>query len=252
MAENDEPLVLPQDLALALSLLTRLPVPASDTSRNARAAWAYPLAGIAVASFAALAGCIAHASGLPAPFTALISLTILVVTTGAMHEDGLADTADGLWGGWTRERRLEIMKDSRIGAYGVIALFLSLSARWAALWMLFEIGAGTAALALIVTAALSRATMPVLMTVLPHARETGLSQSVGKVEKNTALLAAAIGLITAILLLGTGAIPVVFWAVIVTAAIGAIARSKIGGQTGDILGATQQIAEIAILFSILA
>ncbi len=252
MTKSDQALVSPADIPVALALLTRLPVPANDFSRSANAAWAYPVVGLVVGALAALGGSLAHYFGLPTPLTALISLSILIISTGAMHEDGLADTADGLWGGHDPARRLEIMKDSRIGAYGVIALILGISARWAALWLLYEIGPGVATAAILASAALSRATMPALMATLPHARSSGLSQGVGQVSHPTALLAIAIGAIATLLLTGSSLFGALFWAALVTFILAQIARAKIGGQTGDILGATQQITEIAILFSIIA
>lgn len=252
MHKNEPPLADPEDIFTALGLLSRLPVPPGDAARGAASAWAYPLAGLILGALAALVGVIAHASGLPSPLTALIVLGFLTISSGAMHEDGLADTADGLWGGWTRDRRLEIMKDSRIGTYGVIALVLSLAARWAALTLLFDMGGGTAAAALLVAASLSRATMPLLMARLPHAREGGLSHSVGPVPDRTAWLALAIAATAALLFTGWSAIPAIAWALVVALAMGFLARSMIGGQTGDILGATQQMAEIAILFSLVA
>jgi adenosylcobinamide-GDP ribazoletransferase len=182
----------------------------------------------------------------------VIALAALVMLTGALHEDGLADIADGFWGAWDAQKRLEIMKDSHVGAYGVIALVLSLLARWAALWLLFEAGGGTALAAVIAAAGLSRATMPALIWALPNARPSGLSQSMGRVEGRVAMIAAGLAGLAALLLLGWSAFGAVFWAAAATLGMGALARSRIGGQTGDVLGATQQIVEIAVLFSILA
>ena len=129
--EIREPLVKQKDFMIALALLSRLPVQVEGFDRGARAAWAYPLVGLINGGIAGTAGIIAHWIGFPPGLTALISLLFMVVLTGAMHEDGLADTADGLWGGWDRVRRLEIMQDSRIGTFGVLALFFAFSARWA-------------------------------------------------------------------------------------------------------------------------
>lgn len=252
MHKNEPPFVSAEDIFVALGLLSRLPVPPGAAERGAASAWAYPLAGLILGALAALVGLIAHAFSLPSPLTALIVLGFLTLATGAMHEDGLADTADGLWGGWTRERRLEIMKDSRIGTYGVLALILSVAARWAALTLLFEMGGGTAAAALLVSASLSRATMPLLMARLPHAREGGLSHSVGAVPHRTAWLALAIAAVAALFFAGWSGIPAIIWALAAALVMGFLARSMIGGQTGDILGATQQLAEIAILFSLVA
>lgn len=250
MTKSDTAFLSSSDLLTALALLTRLPLPEVAHTRGAEAAWAYPLVGFIVGGLAAITGGAAMAMGLPAPLAALLSLAALTMTTGALHEDGLADTADGLWGGWTRERRLEIMKDSRIGAYGVIALFFSFSARWAAIWMCFEAGFGT--IALILSATLSRAAMSAVMAGLPHARDAGLSRSVGTVAARTALMACAIAGLVALALTGMAGILLVIWAGIGAGAVAFVAKRKIGGQTGDILGATQQIVEIAVLFSLLA
>jgi adenosylcobinamide-GDP ribazoletransferase len=236
-----------QDLLSALGLLSRLPLP-SHNGRGAEAAWAYPVAGAVLGILAAVAGLIALGLGLAASGAALIALTASVLLTGALHEDGLADTADGLWGSHQRERRLEIMKDSRTGAYGVIALVLSLLARWIGLSALFSVEGSW--LAVVGVAALSRATMPMMMAFMPHARANGLSRAVGKPPAHSAGLAALIGGVFACLCLGWSAIGAILIAALVTLIMARIAMAKIGGQTGDILGATQQIAEIGILFAI--
>lgn len=251
MAENDTALIRLRDPLLALGLLSRLPVPLRDTSRAARAAWAYPLAGLLIGGLAALGGLFSLWLGLPAPVTALVALSLTIAISGALHEDGLADTADGLWGGWTRERRLEIMKDSAVGSYGVIALCLSLAARWSALWMLYQVSPATATSALLAGATLSRAMMPLVMATLPPARHSGLSHDTGRVPSATAALGLTIACGLAVLLLGEGAIIATLGAGLTTLALATIARARIGGQTGDILGATQQVADIAILLSLL-
>ena len=252
MAKNDDPVISPTDVIEALHLLTRLPVPFSSCPRGASAAWAYPMAGLVVGALAAATGLVAHAMGLPAPLCGLFALASIILSTGALHEDGLADTADGLWGGWTPERRLEIMKDSRIGAYGVIALFLGLSARWAALWMLFSADPSVAAASLLVAATASRAMLPPVMAVVPNARQDGLSAQVGDVPLTAALVAVIIALIIAVIFSGWGGLMALIWASSGAFGVAWLAMKKIGGQTGDILGATQQVAEIAILMSLVA
>lgn len=239
------------DIPAALGLLSRLPVRVNETramDRGARAAWAYPLAGLVLALIAGMIAQLTLWLGLPAPLVAGLTLAALIVMTGAMHEDGLADAADGLWGGWDKTRRLEIMKDSRIGVYGVVALALGLGLRWQALILL--IGAGTLWPALIVTAMLSRAAMVCVMAYLPSARTTGLSQSVGRPSRKTALIAAGIAIIFAFVFWKIAALWLLFAACLATLICAAIAKAKIGGQTGDILGATQQITEIVILLAL--
>jgi adenosylcobinamide-GDP ribazoletransferase len=169
----------------------------------------------------------------------------MVALTGALHEDGLADSADGLWGGWTVQRRLEIMKDSRVGTYGVIALVLSLGLRWAALTTLAAAGGLT--LVLIAAGVLSRAPMLAIMGALPHARSTGLSATVGRPGSDTVLLGLGLSGLAGFALLGFGILPLAALLFVTTLAIARIAKARIDGQTGDILGATQQISEIAIL-----
>ncbi|NCQ24105.1 MAG: adenosylcobinamide-GDP ribazoletransferase [Rhodobacteraceae bacterium CG17_big_fil_post_rev_8_21_14_2_50_63_15] len=251
MAKTDTALIRLRDPLLALGLLSRLPVPLRDTSRGARAAWAYPLAGMMIGGLAALGGLLALWLGLPPPITALIALSLMIVISGALHEDGLADSADGLWGGWTAERRLEIMKDSAVGSYGVIAICLSLAARWSALWMLYQVSPATATSALIASAMLSRAMMALVMAAVPPARSSGLSHSTGAAPWPTAALGLGIAVSFAFLLLGHGVIIATLCAGLTTLALALIARARIGGQTGDILGATQQLADIAILLSLL-
>jgi len=241
------PLARASDILEALALLTRLPI-AAPFARGAAAAWAWPLAGLAVALIAALVAALAAAFDLPVGIIAGLVLATQIFVTGALHEDGLADSADGLWGGQSRARRLEIMKDSRIGTYGVLALGLSLLIRWAALVPLIA-GHGLTG-ALIAAAMLSRAPMAVLAAALPNARGAGLAQSVGRPSRDTALLAVGVALIGALLAIGWGLLAPLFWVALATIALAALAKAKIGGQTGDILGASQQLAEAAALVAL--
>ncbi|SEQ99432.1 adenosylcobinamide-GDP ribazoletransferase [Thalassovita taeanensis] len=254
MRENDTSLIRPLDAAVALSLLSRLPLPhlpEAAYARSARAGWAYPLVGAILGAIAGLVGTVALALGMSAPVAALLVLGCFAITSGAMHEDGLADTADGFWGGWDKARRLAIMKDSHIGTYGVIALVLSLLARWWALSLLLDAG-GAVWAPLIAVAALSRAGMPALMAALPHARADGLSHSVGRPAAGTAALAFAAALMIGLVCSGTAILTPIILATLAVTGFGWLAKAKIGGQTGDILGASQQIAEIILLLSLTA
>ena len=235
------------DIPAALGLLTRLPVRLNTdaaTARGARSAWAYPVVGLIIGGIACGLTTPLIWLGLPAPLAAALWLAITIILTGAMHEDGLADTADGLWGGWTVARRLEIMKDSQIGTYGTLALVLSVLIRWQALNLLLAHSQWTAPIA---AACLSRAAMVGLMAALPHARPSGLSQSVGRPRATTALIACGAALLICLILTGPQTIILGTIAATTTVICGVIALSKIKGQTGDILGATQQIAEIMLL-----
>lgn len=232
------------DLRRACALLTRLPIRADFSQTQAATwTWAFPVVGLVVGSIAVGVATSLMALGLVAGAVA-IGLIVQVMITGAMHEDGLADTADGLWGGWTPDRRLEIMKDSQIGTYGVIALVLAFLWRWA-LW-----GAliGLAPLALVAAAVLSRAPLPALMTALPHARDTGLSHTTGRPTSNPATISGLLGAGIALACVGPiAALIGIALAALAATSVGLIAKAKIGGQTGDILGATQVVAELACL-----
>ncbi len=231
------------DIIAAFGLLTRLPVPQTEAPRP-DAAWAWPLAGAAAGALAALIASIALGLGLTPGIAAGLAVGAQAMLTGALHEDGLADTADGFFGGRTKERRLEIMKDSHIGSFGTLALVLITLMRWSALATIMAAGAQWTAL--IAAGALSRAPMAVLMAALPNARGTGLSHHTGQPTLTAALAAVALGFAIA-LITGFTAFGMVWLAGVVTLALGLYARAKIGGQTGDVLGASQQLADVAIL-----
>ncbi|MEN8840972.1 MAG: adenosylcobinamide-GDP ribazoletransferase [Octadecabacter sp.] len=255
MAENNDmaaPLAL-SDVTAALGLLSRLPISVNTeraTARGAKAAWAYPIAGLILALIAGVVTQCALWLGLPNALAAGLTLATLIITTGAMHEDGLADSADGLWGGWDKDHRLKIMKDSFVGTYGVLALALSLLLRWSALALILDHGMLWPAL--LVSATLSRAVMVPIMATLVHARTEGLSHAVGRPPHQTAYIALAVATVAALILVQFWALWLVITCTFTALACAAIAKSKIGGQTGDILGATQQLTEITALLTLAA
>ena len=249
MDNRDQKLIELADIPAAVGLLTRLPIPVSQTravQRGAAAAWAYPLTGVLIGAILAASVAVFSWVGLPVGIVAALVVAVNVILTGAMHEDGLADCADGLWGGWDRARRLEIMKDSHIGVYGVLALGLSLLIRWMGISALIALDIYW--VGLIAIAVLSRGSMVVLMAAMPHARDGGLSKSVGRPAPTTALIAVAIALLVAG---GLDQFALIIATPFAAIACGLIARTKIGGQTGDVLGATQQITEITLLLVLL-
>lgn len=256
-AQKDAPgvkgdLVAPGDVAAAIGLLTRLPVRvdgARAMARGARAAWAWPIAGALVAALAGAAGVVALWIGLPALVAAGLVVAAQAMLTGAMHEDGLADCADGFWGGWTPDRRLAIMKDSRTGAYGVVALVLVLLLR---VTLLAALMAGPWWAAVAALGAMSRVPMAALQAMLRPARPGGLSDRAGRPPAATVWLAAGVALLIALAGMGVAAVAVVAVVAVVTALWGVTARAKIGGQTGDVLGASQQLAEVAGLMALVA
>ncbi len=251
VTKNDNRLMTGTDVTTAFALLTRLPLRVDmnhPQSRSAHAAWAYPLAGAAIGAILATFASVLLWFGMSASVVAGLVLAGAAMLTGAMHEDGLADSFDGLWGGWDRARRLEIMKDSHIGTFGVLALILSFGLRWVTLAAI--IGAGFHWPALIAVAAVSRAAMVPVMAALPHARKDGLSRHIGKPPVQIAWIAIALAFVASLIAMGLATLAVLLVAVLVTTIWAATAHQKIGGQTGDILGATQQLNEIALLILI--
>lgn len=239
-------------ITLALVWLTRLPLgrflPAPPPVL-ASSLWAFPIAGAVAGLIGAGALLLAAAFGLPPLMAALIAVGAQVWLTGGLHEDGLADFADGM-GGATREKRLEIMRDSRIGSYGALTLGLATALRVAAIAAL---PAGTAAIWLVATGALSRAAIVAVLRALPPARSDGLGRGAGQASSAATNIALALG--AGACLIATLLTPVGFWgfcalilgAVAAVAALARKARRALGGQTGDVLGAAQQIAEITVL-----
>ena len=255
---------LAYDLAACLRFYSRLPVPRLPGEPDPHATPDFrtvprmlPVAGVILALPAALVLIAAKGLGLGPFLAATLAVTLAALVTGALHEDGLADLADGFGGGTTRERRLEIMRDSRIGSYGGIALVLSLSLRISALATLLDrTGAVSAAVALVLAASLSRVAALAPMVLLAPARPGGASASVGRPSKGTVGIAAGIGLVLALLALPFGLplaglvlMPVL--ALTASLTLSGIAHAKIGGQTGDVIGACQQVAEIAALLGLI-
>lgn len=235
------------DIALCFVFFTRLPMPTLEPGerRLSDAIWAAPLVGLVVG----LAGAFVYAGGALAGLTsgtaAALALAATMLVTGCLHEDGLSDVADGFGGGSTRERKLEIMRDSRIGAYGAVAIAMSILIRWTALAALASPGAVLAGL--LAAHCASRALMPALMHLLPPARANGLSASAGIASQNTMLAAGTIGLLS-LCLLGPHAL--LACAVLLILALfwwRTVCLRQVGGQTGDTIGALQQIGEAIVL-----
>lgn len=210
----------------------------------------FPVAGLVIAIVPALV--LFLFSGRDPLLAALIALAVMTLMTGALHEDGLADAADGLGGGRDKDHALTIMKDSRIGSYGVVALVLSFGLRAAALAALARYDSAIAALVLAAAAAASRAVMVVHWHSLPSARTAGVAAGAGQPEDGARNVAMFIGIAVALLLLVPGVgLPGSVLSLIVTGAacfaFTRFVRRKLGGHTGDTIGATQQISEIVML-----
>lgn len=238
-----------EELKASILFLTRLgygPAMPAGGGAIGRAAWAFPLAGIVVGAIAALVYALASWAGLPPWPAAALAVAAAMAVTGALHEDGLADTADGFGGGATRERKLDIMRDSRIGTYGVCVLVLSILLRVGALASLGRPGLVTAAL--IAAHGAARAVLPAFMYIVPPARSDGLSASASQPPHEAVATAAVLGVLILFLCLGPlhGLVALIGLA-IAAALMGWLSFSQIEGQTGDVLGAAEQVSEIVIL-----
>ena len=251
------------DLFACLRFYSRLPVPVLATEAApygmpdfARAIRLLPVAGAIIALPAATMLAIA-ALLLPAEISAGLALAVLALTTGAFHEDGLADTADGFGGGQTRERKLEIMRDSRIGTYGGVALVISLLLRWAALVALLKGGTMLAALALIAGAGLSRWLGLLPLALLAAARSDGAAHAAARPRTDAMAIGGVLAFAGSLLPMLTGSGPALVTmadALACAAALGMVilARRQIDGQTGDVAGAAQQAAEVTYLLMLCA
>ena len=244
------------DLRECLIFLSRLPVSRSNGSHGpalAKAMRAFSLAGLVIGFVSALALGLALWVGFNPTIASLLACAVGTAVTGALHEDGLADVADGFGGGTTVERKLEIMRDSHIGAYGVLALVLGVAIKVFALAAVIAASAPIASMLIIVAVAVvSRCFMGVMMHALPNARTDGRSAAAGRPSRDTIQQLVLSGLVIAIPLMWLAAgfwssIAALIFAAAAFAGMKTLAEKQIGGQTGDVLGATQQLTEITLL-----
>jgi adenosylcobinamide-GDP ribazoletransferase len=243
------------ELLVALRFLTRLPVPfvrTLDAPPLDAAMTMFPLAGAIIGALTGTVLILAGFAGLPELLNASLAIAVGLIITGALHEDGLSDMVDGFGGGHTREQRLDIMRDSRIGAYGALALGLLLMAR-ASLYMSFlELPPWGAIILIASAAAFSRALMVDLLWATRPARADGLSVLAGRPTRARTLVALAVGGIGAglggafVLAPAAGAVALIA-AGLSLATVRALAMRKVGGQTGDVCGAAQVLSELAML-----
>jgi adenosylcobinamide-GDP ribazoletransferase len=241
------------DLRIATSLLTRVPMPHPDGAVPAgltRSQRAFPLVGALIGLAVGVLDIILLKLGVPPLAAAALALGGSAALTGALHEDGLADVGDGFGGGRDRDAKLAIMRDSRLGTYGTVVLLVGFAARLAAL---ASLPLAIAIPALMVAHGLGRAAIPLLAAKMPFARADGLGKNAGRPTQNDAIIAAAIGAVLSLLLLPIGtALLTLIVAGLAVAAVAWLAWRQIGGVTGDVFGAAEQAAEIAVLVTIAA
>jgi len=236
------------DFKTAVSFLTRLPMPHPEGAMPpnfVRAQRMFPIVGALIGAAVGLLCLGLRHIGVPDLAAAALALGVGAMLTGALHEDGLADVADGFGGGRDVAAKLEIMRDSRLGTYGALALLVSFATKLSALAAIPD---GYVVQSLIAAHALARGVLPWMAISLPYARKDGLAANAGRPDAATAAMAAAFAF--AIAWLSLSFVNALLAAIM--AAAGAIgmawfARRQIGGQTGDVLGGAEQVAETAIL-----
>jgi adenosylcobinamide-GDP ribazoletransferase len=251
MSTAISPRALSTELWTGLAFLTRLPIARSAPETGAdvaRASWSFPVVGAGIGLLAGLVYWVSFKLDLSPFVSALLAVATTMLVTGCLHEDGLADTLDGFGGGATREQKLEIMRDSRVGAYGTCALVFSILFKTGAISSLGDPSLAISALLAAHTGA--RAIVPMFMRRVPTARSDGLAADAGRPPSGTPAIAALIGFAVLVFTLGIGG--AVITTLLLAAAVGLLAllcMRQIGGQTGDVLGAVEQTGEILILLA---
>jgi adenosylcobinamide-GDP ribazoletransferase len=259
-----------RDLLLAIGFFTRLPIgrflepvppsPGEAVAESgtapppqlllAQAARAFPVVGLVVGVIGGLAYLFAVRVGLSIPLAALLAVAATAAVTGALHEDGWADFADGLGARGDRLRKLAAMKDSHIGSFGVLALLFATAIKVAAL---ISLGAPDRVMAALIAAhVLARAVLPLAMRSLPLATTTGLAVMAGKPKAESVFWSLALGFVAVFFAEFLTAIALIVVAVVAAWLIGRIAEREFGGYTGDVLGAIEQVAEVAVLLNLVS
>jgi adenosylcobinamide-GDP ribazoletransferase len=236
------------DLRAGVAFLTRIPMPlagAPTPEGFARAQRVFPMIGAVIGAAVGLVYLALATIGVPAFAAAALALGAGAFLTGALHEDGLADVADGFGGGRDRARKLEIMRDSRVGTYGVLILLVSFAAKLAALAALPPRAVLPTLLAV---HALARAPMTVMAATMPYARSDGLAATAGRPDRTTAATSVILALVIAFLALPwLEALAAGLVVAIGALGVATLAQRQIGGQTGDVLGAAEQVGETLAL-----
>src|SRR3984893_13267806 len=224
------------DLRTAVAFLTRLPMPhpiGPMAANFVRAQRMFPLVG------AAIGGAVGF-----------VCLGMSAILTGALHEDGLADVADGFGGGRDPAAKLEIMRDSRLGTYGALILMVSFATKLSALAALPD---AVVVQGLIAAHALARGVLPAMSMSLAYARKDGLAANAGRPDPATAAMAGAFALVIALLALPWfDALGAALMAVAAAIGMAWLAQRHIGGQAGEVRGGAEQVAETAILVTLAA
>lgn len=237
-------------LRTCLSFFTILRLGGENVPLSALAGY-FPLAGLAIGAAAGALACLLLGVGVPSPVAIVIALGASIVFTGGLHEDGLADSADALGIRHDRERRIAVLKDSRIGTYGCLALILNFSLRFFTLQAQATHGFYTLFCAFALSATMGRAVLPLVMRSLPLLSTEGMAARAGAFSATASRTALGVGLVLCALVAGPFAALIAFVSALIAAYLLArLARHAFGGHNGDILGAIEQCAELAVLINL--
>ncbi len=233
-----------RSIRAAVAFLTVIPIAASDGATGERLGRAYfPAVGALLGLMAGIA--FALAAAVTSPLLAAVAATaVLAVATGALHLDGVADAADGLFGAGDAARRLEVMRDSRVGSFGLVAVVLLLVAEVAAL---AAMSPAKAIVALVIAGAVSRWTLLVMIALVPYVRHAGLGVAAGGPHRRFDLVLGSAITVLVCLLDWRRSVAAVLVAMLIAAVIGVLARRRIGGATGDVYGATAELSQLGAL-----
>jgi adenosylcobinamide-GDP ribazoletransferase len=213
--------------------------------------WAWPVVGLVIGLIGAAGYALAWRGGLSPLLAGLVAIIAMALATGGFHEDGLADTADGIGGGGTPEKRLLIMRDSRIGSFGALALIAAVGLRVGALAQLAE--PRLVAPALIMAAVLGRSAMPGVVLLSSPARPGGLGAALGALDRRRVAIGGGLAVLLCLVLQRPHAmLEALLATLLVAAGMAWLGVRSLGGYTGDTLGATEQLAECAVLLSLAA
>jgi adenosylcobinamide-GDP ribazoletransferase len=233
----------------AVAFLTRLPVPAHpDRAQIAGALGWFPAVGLLIGALLLVVDRLAMRA-LPPNAVDVLLVVALVVITGALHLDGLADSADGLFGGYTPERRLEIMRDPRTGSFGVVAIVCVLAMKWAGFNAL---PSDVRVEGIVLAPCLARFALLPAIAAFPYARDDGLATGYREQAGVALIVGGTTALIAGGVLLNVGGVYAIVFAAACGLAIGALATRMIGGVSGDTFGATVEISEALVLLLIAA
>lgn len=237
-------------IAVAFAFMTRLPVPEVEPRDGdlRHASVMFPLVGLAVATLGVAARALVEPLWGSGAGTVAGVLTV-VAATGAFHEDGLADSADGVWGGWGPEQRLAIMRDSRLGTYGTIALLAVFAMRFA---LLVPVSLSTFAAAMVSGHVLGRASALAMVRLAPAVPGSSGAAMAGRVGSGSMAVAVSLTLAPVIVVAGVVAVPLLLVAAVMTLGAAWLFRRRLDGVTGDALGATTVVVELSAIATVTA